>query len=103
MTETKPRNERTDYGAIAGKIDYPKLEKKLEELREQEPPKNRPRASDVLAPVRDRLLDLQAKGWTYAQLAGELKSAGLAVPVGTLRAYLTKGKPGRKPKATRRA
>ena len=95
-------NEQTDYGTIAERIDYTKLEKKLEQLREQEPPKKRKSAGDVLAPVRDKLTELHAAGWTYAQLVEELKSAGLPVKVGTLREYLGNGGHGAKSKATRR-
>ncbi len=93
-------SERTDYGTVAEKIDYTKLEKKLEQLREQEPPKKRKSAGDVLAPVRDKLTELHAKGWTYAQLAAELASAGVPVKVGTLRQYLGNGH-GVKPSASR--
>jgi hypothetical protein len=95
-------SERTDYGTVAEKIDYTKLEKKLEGLREQEPPKKRKSAGDVLAPVRDKLAELHAAGWTYAQLAEELNGAGLPVKVGTLREYLGHGGHGAKPKAKRR-
>jgi len=96
-------NERTDYGALAEQIDYPKLEKRLEQLREQEPPRTRQRAGDVLAPVREKLLELRTKGWTYAQLAAELASAGLPVKVGTLRAYLNNGTHGANGRPKRRA
>ena len=89
-------SDRTNYGAVAERIDYPKLDRKLEQLREQEPPRKRKSAADVLAPVRDKLAALHANGWTYAQLAEELKSAGLAVPAGTLREYLTSRAHGRK-------
>jgi hypothetical protein len=95
-------SERTDYGTVAERIDYAKLEKKLEGLREQEPPKKRKSAGDVLAPVRDKLAELHAAGWTYAQLAEELNGAGLPVKVGTLREYLGQGGHGAKPKAKRR-
>ena len=80
--------ERTDYTAAAEGIDYAKLEKKLDQLREGKPPRARKRASDVLEPVREKLLELRAKGWTYAQLTAELNGAGVPVKVGTLRAYL---------------
>jgi hypothetical protein len=97
-----PMNDRTNYGAVADKLDYPKLDKKLDQLREQEPPKKRKSAGDVLAPVRDKLTELHTAGWTYAQLVEELKSAGLPVKVGTLREYLGNGGHGAKSKATRR-
>jgi hypothetical protein len=96
-------SDRTNYGTIAEKIDYTKLEKKLEQLREQEPPKKRKSAGDVLAPVRDKLTELHANGWTYAQLAEELNSAGLPVKVGTLREYLGNGGHGAKSKPKRRS
>ena len=93
-------SERTNYGAIAEKVDYTKLEKKLEQLRDQEPPKKRKSAGDVLAPVRDKLAELHAAGWTYEQLAAELNSAGMPVKVGTLRECLGHGH-GAKSRATR--
>ena len=64
-------SERTDYGAVADRIDYTKLEKKLDGLREQEVPKTRKGVGNVLAPVRGKLAELHAAGWTYARLAEE--------------------------------
>lgn len=95
-------SDRTNYGTIAEKIDYTKLDKKLEQLREQEPPKKRKSAGDVLAPVRDKLTELHAKGWSYAQLATELASAGMPVKAGTLRECLGNGH-GAKSNAKRRS
>ena len=95
-------SDRTNYGTIAEKIDYTKLDKKLEQLREQEPPKKRKSAGDVLEPMRDKLTELHAAGWSYAQLAEELASAGLPVKVGTLRECLGHGH-GAKPNAKRRS
>jgi hypothetical protein len=93
---------RTDYTRLAEKIDYPALEKKLAQLREQAPPKKRKRAADVLAPMREQLVGLHANGWTYAQLTEELKNSGVPVAVGTLRDYLGNGH-GAKSKTKRRA
>ena len=95
-------SDRTNYGTIAEKIDYTKLDKKLEQLREQEPPKKRKSAGDVLEPMREKLTELHAAGWSYAQLAEELASAGLPVKVGTLRECLGHGH-GAKPNAKRRS
>jgi hypothetical protein len=95
-------SERTDYGAVAEKIDYAKLEKKLEQLRDRPPPKKRKRASDVLEPVREKLLTLRANGWSYEQLAAELNESGVPVKVGTLRECLGHGH-GAKPNAKRRS
>ena len=95
--------ERTDYTAAAEGIDYAKLEKKLDQLREEAPPKKRKSAGDVLAPVREKLLELRAKGWTYAQLAAELNGAGVPVKVGTLRAHLRGGVHGANRRPTRRS
>ena len=75
----------TDYHQIASKLNYSTLEKKLEQLRTQTPPKTRERVADVLAPIADRVLELLAKGWTYAQLAQELSDTGLPVKASTLR------------------
>jgi len=93
-------SERTDYAAIAERLDYAKLEKKLDQLRDRPPPKRRKGASDVLEPVREKLLTLRASGWSYEQLTAELNEAGLPVKVGTLRDYLGNGH-GAKPSATR--
>jgi hypothetical protein len=101
-TEENPMRAQTDYTRLAEKIDYPALEKKLAQLRDQEPPKKHKRASDVLTPVRDKLVELRAKGWTCAQLVEELKSAGLPVGQGTLRRYLNGGQAA-KSKSKRRA
>ena len=56
-TEKNTMTDRTNYGAVADKLDYPKLDKKLDQLREQEPPKKRKSAGDVLAPVREKLTE----------------------------------------------
>lgn len=85
-------NPRIDYGQLAAKLNYAALDKKLEQLREQEPPKKRKQIGDVLAPVKARLLELRAKGWTYEQLAKELNDFGLPVKPAALRDYLTEGK-----------
>ena len=77
----------TDYHQIASKLNYSTLEKKLEQLRTQTPPKTRKRVADVLAPIADRVLELLAKGWTYAQLAQELSDNGLPVKASTLRRH----------------
>jgi hypothetical protein len=92
---------RTDYAEAADRIDYQKLDKRLDQLREQLPPKKRKRAADLLAPVRGKLLELHGKGWTYEQLAQELNGSGLPVKAGTLRDYLTGREHKRKSKARR--
>ena len=94
-------SERTDYSAIADKIDYTRLERKLEQLRQQEPPKKRKGIADVLAPVRDKLIELRAAGWPYPRLVEELNSAGVPVKLGTLREYLGNGGHAAKRRATR--
>jgi hypothetical protein len=91
--------ERIDYTKIADKLNYPALEKKLDELREKAPPKRRKQAADVLAPVTANLLELHTKGWSYQQLAEELKASGLPVTVSALRVHLTKAGKSQKAKA----
>jgi len=93
-------SERTDYSAVAERLDYTKLERKLDQLRDRPPPRKRKRASDVLEPVREKLVTLHANGWSYEQLAAELNEAGVPVKVGTLRDYLGNGH-GAKNRATR--
>ena len=95
---TTTTNPRIDYGQLAAKLDYAALDKKLEQLREQQPSKKRKQIADVLAPVEARLRDLRAKGWTYEQLAKELNDFGLPVKSAALRDYLRP----RKPKASDR-
>lgn len=94
-------SERTDYSAMAGKVDYTRLEKKLEQLRQQEPPRKRKGIADVLDPIREKLIELHAAGWPYPRLVEELNSAGVAVKLGTLREYLSNGN-GTKRRATRK-
>jgi len=77
----------TDYHQIASKLNYSTLEKKLEQMRTQTPPKTRKHVADVLAPIADRVLELLANGWTYAQLAQELSDTGLPVKASTLRRH----------------
>jgi hypothetical protein len=93
---------RTDYAAAAEQIDYPKLDKKLDQLQEQPPPKKRKRAADLLAPLRGKLLGLHGKGWTYERLAQELNESGLPVKAATLRDYLTGREHKRKSKGRQR-
>ena len=89
---TTTTNPRIDYGQLAAKLNYAALDQKLEQLREQKPPKKRKQIGDVLAPVAARLRELRAKGWTYEQLAKELNDFGLPVKPAALRDYLTAGK-----------
>lgn len=92
---------RTDYDQVAQKIDYAKLERKLDQLREKAPPKKRKTIADVLEPVRERLLELHASGWTYDMLAQELTDSGAPMKASTLRNYLSSRGHGGK-KSTRR-
>jgi hypothetical protein len=79
---------RIDYTQIAGKLDYPALEKKLEQLTQREPPKTHKTVADVLEPLREKLLALHSKGWSSNQLADELKAAGVPVSPARLRECL---------------
>jgi hypothetical protein len=83
-------SKRIDYEQIAAKLDYPTLEKKLAQLAEREPPKNRKTAADLLEPLRERLLALQRKGWSSQQLADELKTAGVPVSPARVREALNR-------------
>lgn len=80
---------RTDYGQLAAKLDYPVIEKKLEQLGQQSPPKRRKTAADALEPLRERLLELHRKGWTSGQLVEELKAAGVPVSPARFRECLS--------------
>jgi hypothetical protein len=91
--------ERINYTKIAESVNYPALDKKLEELRVKGPPKRRTKVADALAPVTDRLLVMHGEGWSYQQLAHELKASGLAVSLSALRAHLTQAGKSRKAKA----
>ena len=97
---------RIDYTQIAAKLDYAALEKKLTQLAEREPPKKRKTASDVLEPLRERLLALQRKGWSSKQLVDELKAAGVPVSPARLRECLNRwtagGNGGTKRRGARR-
>lgn len=83
-------NTRINYHQLAGKVNYTAIEKKLDQLSTEAPPKNRRSVADVLAPIVDRLHDLLAKGWTFPQLAKELNDAGLPIKLSALRAHLKK-------------
>jgi hypothetical protein len=92
LTKTRP-----DYARLAATLDGSALEKKLEELTHRTPPRKQKRLADVLSPYTDKLLKLHGLGWTYRQLAEELKASGLPVSVGTLREHLTRTARDRKP------
>ena len=95
-------SKRIDYGQIAAKLDYPTLEKKLEQLAQREPPKNRKTAVDLLEPLRERILALQRKGWSGQQLAEELKAAGVPVNPARVRECLNRWTAGGKGTAKHR-
>ena len=78
----------TDYTKLAATLDYAALEKKLEQLAQRDPPRKRKTVADVLEPLRERLLDLQGRGWKATELADELKTAGLSVSPTRLRECL---------------
>ena len=83
-------SKRIDYEQIAAKLDYAALEKKLAQLAERQPPKNRKTAADLLEPLREKLLALQRKGWSSQQLAAELKTAGVPVSAARVREALNR-------------
>jgi hypothetical protein len=83
-------SKRIDYGQIATKLDYPTLDKKLEQLAQREPPKNRKTAIDLLEPLRERIIALHRKGWSSQQLAEELKAAGVPVNPARVRECLNR-------------
>ena len=93
---------RIDYEQVAAKTDYAALDKKLAQLAEREPPKNRRTAGDILEPLRERLLALQRKGWSSQQLAGELKAAGVPVNPARLRECLNQWGAGKNGNTKRR-
>jgi rhodanese-related sulfurtransferase len=95
-------SKRIDYGQIAAKLDYPTLDKKLEQLVQREPPKNRKTAIDLLEPLRERIIALHRKGWSSQQLAEELKAAGVPVNPARVRECLNRWTAGGKGAAKRR-
>jgi hypothetical protein len=93
MSATNQNKEMTmsttiDYTKLAATLDYAAVEKKLEQLRQRDPPKKRKTVADVLEPLRVRLLDLHSKGWSASQLANELTTAGVTVNAARLRECL---------------
>ena len=78
----------TDYTKLAATLDYAALEKKLEQLAQRDPPRKRKTVADVLEPLRERLLDLQGRGWKARELADELRIAGVMVSPARLRECL---------------
>jgi hypothetical protein len=95
-------SKRIDYEQIAAKLDYPTLDKKLEQLAQHEPPKSRKTAVDLLEPLRERLLALQRKGWSSKQLVDELKAAGVPVSPARVRECLNRWTTGGNGTAKRR-
>jgi hypothetical protein len=95
-------NKRIDYGQIAAKLDYPTLDRKLDQLAQREPPKHRKTAVDLLEPLRERILALHRKGWSSQQLAEELKAAGVPVNPARVRECLNRWTAGNKKTAKRR-
>lgn len=95
-------SKRIDYAQIAAKLDYPALDKKLEQLTQQAPPRNRKTAVDLLEPLRERLLALHRKGWSSQQLVEELKAAGVPVSPARLREAFNHWTNGGKGAAKRR-
>jgi hypothetical protein len=95
-------SKRIDYGQIAARLDYPTLDKRLEQLAQREPPKNRKTAVDLLEPLRDRILALLRKGWSSQQLAEELKAAGVPVNPARVRECLNRWTNGGKTASKRR-
>jgi hypothetical protein len=98
----KSMSKRIDYEQIAAKLDYPALDKKLEQLAQSEPPKTRKTAADLLEPLRERLLALYHNGWSSQQIADELKAAGVPVNVARVRECLSHWTKGGKGTAKRR-
>ena len=95
-------SKRIDYGQIAAKLDYPTLDKKLEQLAEREPPKTRKTAVDLLEPLRVRIIALHRKGWSSQLLAQELKAAGVPVNPARVRECLNRWTAGGKGAAKKR-
>ena len=95
-------SKRIDYGQIAAKLDYPTLDKKLEQLAQREPPKNRKTAVDLLEPLRERIIASHRKGWSSQQLAEELKAAGVPVNPARVRECLNRWTAGGKGDTKRR-
>ena len=95
-------SKRIDYGQIAAKLDYPTLDKKLEQLAQREPPKIRKTAVDLLEPLRERIIALHRKGWSSQQLADELKAAGVPVNPARVRECLNRWTTGGKGAGKRR-
>lgn len=95
-------SKRIDYGQIATKLDYPTLDKKLEQLAEREPPKTRKTAVDLLEPLRVRIIALHRKGWSSQQLAEELKANGVPVNPARVRECLNRWTAGGKGAAKKR-
>jgi len=93
--------ERIDYAKVAERVNYPALEKKLEELSHEKPPPRRKHAADVLAPVTGKLRELHAQGWSYQQLVEELKRNGLTITLTALREHMAKPAKKRKPHGKR--
>lgn len=79
-----------DYSQLAEKLDYPTVEKKLQQLAERQPTRKRKTAADVLEPLREQLLALHRKGWSSSQLVSELKASGVPISPARFRECLSR-------------
>jgi hypothetical protein len=95
--EQTTMNLRPDYSRIAAELNSAALNKKLEEMTQRVPTRKRPRLAEVLGPYTEKLLKLHGLGWTYRQLAEELRANGLPVSIGSLREHLSTRARERKP------
>ncbi len=99
-------SKRTDYNEVAEKVDYPKVEKALQQLAERKPTRKRKTAADILEPLREQLLALHRKGWSSSQLVNELKASGVPVSPARFRECLShwtnNGNGAAKPRTNRR-
>lgn len=86
--EQTTMNLRPDYSRIAAELNGAALNRKLEEMTQRTPPRKRKRLADVLGPYTEKLRLLHGQGWTYRELAAELRTSGLPVSVGSLREHL---------------
>lgn len=89
-------NLRPDYSRIAAELNSAALNKKLEKMTQRVPTRKRPRLAEVLGPYTEKLLKLHGLGWTYRQLAEELRANGLPVIIGSLRVHLSTRVRGRR-------
>jgi|ERR1051326_3131971 hypothetical protein len=78
-------SKRINYHKISQALDYMVIQRKLDKMAVDGPPKRCRTVFEVLDPLREKLLALNRKGWTSNQLAAEMAKMGIPVSPSRIR------------------